>query len=92
MTYDGNNDGFADTVVDAIPGLVGNPTLTSFTGTAATPSNTFVVTFNLGVGTLPTNTGASFTAGTSRVLLAPGSLTDATAVNSTGQIIPVAAP
>ena len=35
MTYDGNNDGFADTVVDAIPGLVGNPTLTSLHGYTA---------------------------------------------------------
>ena len=69
-----------------------HPTLTTFTGTATTPSSSFVVTFNLGVGTLPTNTGAAFTAGTSRVQLAPGSLTDTTAVNSTGQIIPIAAP
>ncbi len=85
ITYDGNNDGFAD------PG-VGAPTLTSFTGTAVAPSNTFVVTFNLGVGTLPTNTGAQFTAGTSRIQLAPGALTDATSVTSTGQILPIAAP
>lgn len=85
ITYDGNNDGFAD------PG-VGAPTLTTFTGTAASPSSSFVVTFNLGVGTLPTNTGAAFSAGTSKALLAPGSLTDATAVNSTGQIITIAAP
>ena len=81
MTYDGNNDGFAD------PG-VGNPTLTSFTAL----TNTFVVTFNLGVGTLPTNTGAAFAAGTSKAQLAPTSLTDTTAITSTGQIIAVAAP
>ena len=85
ITYDGNNDGFAD------PG-VGNPGLTTFTGTAATPSSSFVVTFDLGVGTLPTNTGAAFSAGTSKAPLAPGSLTDSTAVLSTGQIITIAAP
>ncbi len=79
--YDGNADGFDDAGVGA-------PTLSGFTGPAPADS-TFVLTFELGVGTLPTNTGAAFTAGTSQLRLASGALTDSTSVNNLAQIIAI---
>jgi putative cell wall-binding protein len=73
--YDGNNDGFNDTVL-------------AVTKTFTAPSNTFVLTYNLGVG----STAPVFTPGTSQVRLAPAAMTDITAVNSGAQIFPIAAP
>ena len=73
--YDGNADGFNDTIV-------------SVSKTFTAPSNSYVVTYNLGVGT----TAPTFTAGTSQLRLAPAAMTDTTLVNSVAQIFTIAAP
>ena len=82
FAYDGNNDGFNDTLAGPIVETGFGPTL---------PDSTFVLTFDLGVGTLPTNTGAAYVAGTSKVRLAPGAITDSTSVANLAQIIAVTA-